>query len=109
MSSGISLASRPSISNRADILGVRRGEGTPMSGNETPQPPQHQARQPGYETEMAPEPDFMPRYRGAGRLDGKVAVITGGDSGIGRAVAILFAREGSPLEIAYLDETADAT
>ena len=68
-------------------------------------PPQEQERQPGREWQMNPEPDFMPRYAGSGRLEGKVAVITGGDSGIGRATAVLFAREGADL---YLEETTDA-
>ncbi len=57
---------------------------------------------------MIPEPDYRPRYPGSGRLDGKVAIVTGGDSGIGRAVALLFAREGASVCIAYLDEDDDA-
>jgi NAD(P)-dependent dehydrogenase (short-subunit alcohol dehydrogenase family) len=60
---------------------------------------------PGFETEMQPEPDYgYETYRGMGRLEGKAAVITGGDSGIGRAVALAFAREGADVLFSYLSE-----
>ena len=73
------------------------------------QPPQHQNHQPGYEREMNPLPiSEDPDYRGSGKLEGKVALITGGDSGIGRAVAIAFAKEGATVVINYLDEHEDA-
>lgn len=72
-------------------------------------PPQHQDRQPGIESEMTPEPRAQdPRYRGSGKLNGKAALITGGDSGIGRAVAIAYAREGADVAVVYLDEHQDA-
>lgn len=73
-------------------------------------PAQHQEQQPGHEREMVPEPITEdPDYKGADKLQGKVALITGGDSGIGRAVAIAFAKEGADVAIAYLDEHDDAT
>jgi len=71
-------------------------------------PPQHQERQPGREREMQPRPDFEPKYPGVGKLKDKVALITGGDSGIGRAVAVAMAREGARIAIVYLDEHKDA-
>lgn len=71
-------------------------------------PRQNQPHQPGREDAMQPRPDSTPRFKGSGRLDGKVALITGGDSGIGRAVARAMAREGAEIAIAYLEEHADA-
>jgi NAD(P)-dependent dehydrogenase (short-subunit alcohol dehydrogenase family) len=72
------------------------------------QPPQHQDRQPGRESKMRPQPDYTPKYPGVGKLKDKVAVITGGDSGIGRAVAVAMAREGAHIAILYLEEQDDA-
>lgn len=72
-------------------------------------PPQHQDRKPGLEKEMVPRPLCRGTwYKGSGKLKGKKALITGGDSGIGRAVAIFFAREGADVAIIYYDEHQDA-
>lgn len=73
------------------------------------QPPQQQDQRPGHESQMTPAPQsYGERYQAAGKLSGKVALVTGGDSGIGRAVAILFAKEGADVAIAYLNEHDDA-
>jgi NAD(P)-dependent dehydrogenase (short-subunit alcohol dehydrogenase family) len=72
-------------------------------------PAQEQDRQPGIESEMRPQPKSVnPQYRGSGKLRGKVTLITGGDSGIGRAVAVAFAREGADVAVLYYDEHGDA-
>ncbi len=72
-------------------------------------PPQEQERQPGLESRMEPRPDFEDETRRpSGKLNGRRALITGGDSGIGRAVAVAFASEGADVAIVYLDEHTDA-
>ena len=79
-----------------------------MTQDQTP-PAQHQNRQPGSEAQMRPQPVYISeRYRGSGKLAGKVAIITGADSGIGRAVAVHFAREGAKVLLSYLNEHEDA-
>ncbi|MEA4970003.1 MAG: SDR family oxidoreductase [Candidatus Pelethousia sp.] len=72
-------------------------------------PPQHQDTQPGNEQRMCPQPAYDNRnYRAGGKLNGDIAIVTGGDSGIGRAVALLFAKEGADVLITYFTEGGDA-
>jgi len=85
---------------------ARQGKSQPQRQT---RPAQRQARQPGRQTAMTPQPEVIPEsYRGSGKLEGKVALITGGDSGIGRSVAALYAREGADVAIIYLEEDRDA-
>jgi NAD(P)-dependent dehydrogenase (short-subunit alcohol dehydrogenase family) len=76
--------------------------------SEVMEPMIHEDQLPGHESELEPKPDWKPRYNGSDRLKGRVALITGADSGIGRAVAALFAREGADIAISYLCEHDDA-
>jgi NAD(P)-dependent dehydrogenase (short-subunit alcohol dehydrogenase family) len=81
----------------------------PMEKGAKPPHPEQQQDVPGLESEMDPKPDYgESSYRGCGKLKGKAALITGGDSGIGRAVALAFAREGADILISYLNEESDA-
>lgn len=80
-----------------------------MAENNQTLPPQHQEQRPGKESEMYPRPEYKAEdYKAAGKLEGKVAVISGADSGIGRAVAVIFAKEGADIVLLYLDQPEDA-
>jgi NAD(P)-dependent dehydrogenase (short-subunit alcohol dehydrogenase family) len=81
----------------------------PKEAGPKPPFPEQEQEQVGLESKMEPRPDYGEEsYRGSGKLEGKAAIITGGDSGIGRAVALAFAREGADVLISYLDEHSDA-
>lgn len=85
------------------------GTQNPKEQGPTPPFPEQEQPYPGRESEMQPQPDYGEQsYRGSGRLEGKKAIVTGGDSGIGRAVALAFAREGTDVLISYLNEEPDA-
>lgn len=80
-----------------------------MSNEKQTMPKQKQVQQPGLETLMNPEPESIKAsYKGSGKLEGKVAIVTGGDSGIGKSVALHFAKEGADIAICYLEEDQDA-
>ena len=96
---------KPKRANAKDKKPVQAG---PRKQPQNPLPAQH-LRKPGNEADLALQPRWQaPDYRGSGKLDGMAAIVTGGDSGIGRAVAVLFAREGADVAILYLSEHEDA-
>jgi NAD(P)-dependent dehydrogenase (short-subunit alcohol dehydrogenase family) len=97
---------------RRKSKGQSKPEGAVQAGArrypEPPLPKQHQEK-PGLESELEPRPQYLaPQYRGSGKLEGMAALITGADSGIGRAVAVLYAREGADIAVVYLSEDEDA-
>jgi NAD(P)-dependent dehydrogenase (short-subunit alcohol dehydrogenase family) len=99
---------RPARRARKEVIEVtddQTRQQDPKKQYPQPQFPEQEQEHPGLDSEMQPEPDYgYETYRGHGRLEGKAAIITGGDSGIGRAVALAFAREGADVLISYLDE-----
>jgi NAD(P)-dependent dehydrogenase (short-subunit alcohol dehydrogenase family) len=92
---------------QGDEIGVEQAKGVALM-SDTVEPMVHEDALPGDEHELKPQPEWQPRFAGSGRLKGKTAIVTGADSGIGRATAILFAREGADVAIFYLCEHVDA-
>src|SRR5512145_2748944 len=90
-------------------MSYQSGEQDPKDLGPKPPFPEQEQEPVGLESEMEPRPDYGEEtYRGSGKLQGRAAIITGGDSGIGRAVALAFAREGADVLISYLNEHSDA-
>jgi len=97
----------PKVSHKVEKEGEKKAD--QMKKEKSPGfPAQHQQKQPGSEQEMDPEPSSSPKAAPAKLLEGKTAIITGGDSGIGKAVALLFATHGANICVVYLDENQDA-
>ena len=99
--------------DQRDASGNQQKSEGPIQTGEVSQPvppmPQQHLSKPGHESEMELKPRFLAeKYKGSGKLEGQVAIVTGGDSGIGRAVAVLFAREGADVAVLYLNEHEDA-
>ena len=99
--------------DQKDGEGIKPASCGPVQTGSVEQPappfPRQHLTKPGFESEMELKPRFMAEgYKGSGKLEGQVAVVTGGDSGIGRAVSVLFAREGADVAILYLNEHQDA-
>jgi NAD(P)-dependent dehydrogenase (short-subunit alcohol dehydrogenase family) len=113
-SEGVMQQFEPEVSKPGKEFGEQKLRGESAQPREKKEkkaelPPQEQKRQPGIEAEMTPQPrDRAEEYLAAGKLEGKVALITGGDSGIGRSVAVHYAKEGADVAVVYLNEHKDA-
>ncbi|HEY0375690.1 MAG TPA: SDR family oxidoreductase [Pyrinomonadaceae bacterium] len=101
---GKASAKKKSSAKAVKKQATKRREAGAQKQPRSPMPAQHQEK-PGLESKVTPQPEYeAPLYKGSGKLEGKAALITGGDSGIGRAVAVLYAREGADVSVVYLPE-----